>query len=209
MKNGKSQKKKKEISIKPFSIIQSSSIFFTYKFNFSSFPNRIILQTHLSEKEKNLPTLQFPQILSHVKIKIPPGLYSWRFAIRFVKVIHLRDRIPLRDPIRLAVISEPVKVSGRRLKISSRYWPVFRIFLERNAWHETYVASRKRKIVYYAWPSSIFHSNRRQINQRGRLEPLKRSFPVAYFDSWKNRLKFGVIENDVSYNSRSSLFKLI
>lgn len=130
MKNEKSQNKRRNIqTIYPPYIIQSSSIFFTcsYKFNFSSFPNRIILQTR--KKKKDLPTLQLPlQILAHVKVKIPPGLYSWRFAIRFAKVIHLRDRIPLRDPIRLAVMPEPVKMSGRRLKISSRYWPVIRIF---------------------------------------------------------------------------------
>lgn len=149
MKNEKSRNKRRNIqTIYPPYIIQSSSIFFTcsYKFNFSSFSNRIILQTR--KKKKDLPTLQLPlQILAHVKVKIPPGLYSWRFAIRFAKVIHLRDRIPLRDPIRLAVMPEPVKMSGRRLKISSRYWPVFRIFFgtECTAWYETYVSDRGRE----------------------------------------------------------------
>ena len=149
MKNEKSQNKRRNIqTIYPPYIIQSSSIFFTcsYKFNFSSFPNRIILQTR--KKKKDLPTLQLPlQILAHVKVKIPPGLYSWRFAIRFAKVIHLRDRIPLRDSIRLAVMLEPVKMSGRRLKISSRYWPVIRIFFgtECTAWYETYVSDRGRE----------------------------------------------------------------
>lgn len=141
-------KTKEEIS-KPYiphtsyNLPQSSSHVHT---NLISLLFQIILQTR--KKKKDLPTLQLPlQILAHVKVKIPPGLYSWRFAIRFAKVIHLRDRIPLRDPIRLAVMPEPVKMSGRRLKISSRYWPVFRIFFgtECTAWYETYVSDRGRE----------------------------------------------------------------
>lgn len=136
MKNKESQKKE----ISKLSIIQlyihTNLISLLFQIELDSF-FKLIFQ---KKKSSNPPILQ---ILSHIKIKIPPGLYSWRFAIRFAKVIHLRDRIPLQDPIRLAVIPEPVKVSERRLKISSRYWPVFRIFLELR--HETVCRIKEEK----------------------------------------------------------------
>ena len=176
MKNEESQNIRRNIqTIYPPYIIQSSSIFFTcsYKFNFSSFPNRIILQTRKKKKRSSNPPIPPPNPGPR-KSKNSPRIIQ--LAIRHT----IREGDPSSRPDSPSRLNSSCGNAGTRKNVRAPIENLVTLlagdsYIFWNGMHgmirNVCIGSRKRKIVdNYAWPSSIFRSDRRRINQRERLE---------------------------------------
>lgn len=156
MKNKESQKKRN------IQTILHHITIYSYKFNFSSFPNRtrLILQTHLSEKKIFQP--------SNSSNPVP---HKNKNSPRIIQLA-IRHTIRKGDPSsRPDSPSRPNSSCGNTRTRKSVRTPIENLvtllagvsyIFGTEAWHGTkrYVVLRKRKIVdNYLRPSSIFRSN--------------------------------------------------